>query len=433
MVKCSFFLMGILMIPSNCLTTFLTGFVSTFYVWGSGNILYSSSTPNRSFSSTINFSSSFTNIPEVFIINQVYDLNTGSEQGFQFYIDSITRSSFTVRIQLPYTTTYNGIEFRYYAIDDKRRQVISMFNQFNPTQGTLKFQHNNPNFVVGIASVISLQYLGSFSYHLYVSEVTKTDCSITMSFSNTIQQLGYQILLGTKDAFYIKGTIYATSIPSYVAAFSFESGWQDSQLLSVIQGISYSEGTTFRIRLNRNNVVMTQTNYDIELWAGSVLQNVYHQYGAIRPQWNEGFYQSFQLLKFFVFKNYDNNIATILNSFELSIPEFNFQSSISGVFNLDVDNSITDFTLNFIRKCEQGKKLTMQLIQANGCASTYYQYEIICTSRINICKQKFYFQTATPMISKLKITISSDTTFIIEHNYIDQVVKYVNIASIGYV
>ncbi|CAK67950.1 unnamed protein product (macronuclear) [Paramecium tetraurelia] len=366
-------------------------------------------------------------------MNQVYDLNIGSEQGFQMYILDITVSSFVVKILLPYSAVYNGIEFRYYAFDDKRRKVISRLNQFSPANGIIKIAHPNPNFVVGISSVISLEYQSSFSYHLYVSQVTSTDCSITISISNTITQIGYQVLLGTKDAFYLYETVYATSIPSYVGAFNFESGWEDSQLLAVYQGISYQPHTTFRLRINRNNAVLTQTNYDIELWAGSVLESVYHKYGGIRAQWDSGYYQTFQLVKYFVSRNYDKNIASILDSFEFIIPELNFQTKIEGTFTFDISLSITDFTLIFNRKCEHGKKLIMQLIPKDDCSSTYYEYQINCESKFNICKQKLYFQTQTPLISKLKIEIVSDFSFKIQHNYIDQNEKFTYIANIQYV
>ncbi|CAD8209306.1 unnamed protein product [Paramecium octaurelia] len=415
---------------SNCLITFQTGYVVTFYVYATENILFISSAPNREFSSTINFEQSFSNVPEIFIVNQVYDLNIGSEQGFQFYILDITVSSFVVKIRVPYSAVYNGIEFRYYAFDDKRRQVISRLNQFSPTNGILQIAHSNPNFVVGISSVISLEYQSSFSYNLYVSQVTSTSCSISISISNTITQIGYQILLGTKEAFYLQETVYATSIPSYVGAFNFESGWEDSQLLVVYQGISYQPYTTFRLRINRNNA---QTNYYIELWAGSVLESVYHTYGGIRAQWDQGYYQSFKLFKYFVSRNFDKNIASIPNSFEFTIPELNFQTNTQGTFIFDISLSITDFTLIFTRKCEHGKKLIMQLIPKDDCSTTYFEYQLNCESKINICKQKLYFQTQTPIISKLKIEIVSDISFKIQHNYIEQNEKFIYIANIQYV
>ncbi|CAD8074280.1 unnamed protein product [Paramecium primaurelia] len=101
----------------------------------------------------------------------------------------------------------------------------------------------------------------------------------------------------------------------------------------------------------------SQTNYQIEIWVGSIFQQVYHQYGAIRTQWDEWFYQSFKLYKIFVSKKFDVNKAKMLNS----ISELKFSTKILGNLNFDISTSLTHLKLISTRKCQQGKNQKWQL------------------------------------------------------------------------
>ncbi|CAD8215160.1 unnamed protein product [Paramecium octaurelia] len=138
-------------------------------------------------------------IPQV--IFNVWQLNmTRDENEVQACVSQIENESFFVNIACPKSGNVEMLQFKWFAIDDQRIQVI---NCYNMTEIKIKtFQHNNPNTLSGYVSITSIGFKGKVDFYLKILQLNTTSVTVDIlgNYEN-VTQLGYQIILGVDGSF----------------------------------------------------------------------------------------------------------------------------------------------------------------------------------------------------------------------------------------
>ncbi|CAD8098174.1 unnamed protein product [Paramecium sonneborni] len=406
---------------------FQTGYVDNFQVWQKENVLYTGTDIGRSSTQTIYFLETFPCVPQVFITTKFIDLETGPYQEYKFEITSITQSWFSVTITSQASLKIYGIEFRYYAMCDKRFQVFTFFNMKSPFNQNPKIYHNNPNYVVGIASMTSIGYEGSFEYTFDVAQITTSFCELKLYVSSSIKQFGGQLLLGTKEAFYYLPEI---PFPAEVSDFKYKDGWEGSKLFTIYTRMKYSEGDNLRVRFAKNLQINSDESNDpndngfiANVWYTSRLDYANFRYGAIRQNLQIGYYQPFKLTNLLITKIFDNQFS---NTHSLSIKELNFETiatTLSPVI-IDLNPTIDTLTITYQYLCQVGKTLKIKMLKETCNSNSLQTTTIVCSSKFKYLKIYSVFKVIKPQYSTLNIRIDTQEVNILQsyldYQYIDQ-------------
>ncbi|CAD8097124.1 unnamed protein product [Paramecium sonneborni] len=191
----------------------------------------------------IPFSDSFENIPQVFFFWNFLCLNTFSE--FQIEIKQISLINFILFVKCPLPTgQVRSVMINWYAIDDQRIEIINSFNMEKPKNQT--HLHKNPNAQVAILSLTSFGFEGPLEFLISIANLTETFVQVEISNPteklNNLKHLGYQIIIGIKEAFLDLGleTVSQNSTFGYVPQVN-------SWFITPYQGFIYDH--SFAIRL----------------------------------------------------------------------------------------------------------------------------------------------------------------------------------------
>ncbi|CAD8129440.1 unnamed protein product [Paramecium sonneborni] len=160
----------------------------------------------------INFPKQFEQTPQIIITqSEMYSLRNGIN--FRFEIGSITTKSYPLIKNLGFTI-YQGclqnikqVNIKWYAIDDQIIQVIDCYNRDDPKNET--FNHNNLNALNGFLTLTSFYYISSVSFNIDVFlcifeiiEITPFNVTVGISKTDSLKQIGYQIILGANIALF---------------------------------------------------------------------------------------------------------------------------------------------------------------------------------------------------------------------------------------
>ncbi|CAD8213942.1 unnamed protein product [Paramecium pentaurelia] len=160
----------------------------------------------------IPFTDNFLNIPQITFFWKLLDLYYQPSE-FQLDISNINTKNFTLTIKCPLYRVY-GVEIQWFAIDDQRIEIISLFNA-NDLQPKMTFEHKNPNAEFGILIPTSIAQSGPFNLSiqvkymrfLQITEITPNNVSIEINNlienKGSLNQIGFQIILGPTEAFTI--------------------------------------------------------------------------------------------------------------------------------------------------------------------------------------------------------------------------------------
>ncbi|CAD8130081.1 unnamed protein product [Paramecium sonneborni] len=158
---------------------------------------------------TIPFSDSFENVPQVFFF------------GIYFLL--------FIKCPLP-SGQVRAVHISWYAIDDQRIEIINSFKMDNPTNQT--HFHKNPNAEIAILSLTN-----------FTETFVQVEISNPAEKLNNLKHLGYQIILGIKEAFLDLG-LDTVSQNSTLNIVPQASSW----FITPYYGFNYDH--SFTIRLN---------------------------------------------------------------------------------------------------------------------------------------------------------------------------------------
>ncbi|CAD8106864.1 unnamed protein product [Paramecium sonneborni] len=335
---------------------------------------------------TISFSQSFQNTPQVFIY-------------LTRWTDTILIHNFQVKIDCPSSQVFY-VYFNWYAIDDQRVQVINVFNFDNPVTKT--FSHQNPNALYGFVTPISFKAIGIVDYNLQITSITKSTVTVGLTGEagkiEKLTQIGYQIVLGIQEVFDIL-EIFTTALYNSGSINLQPNKW----LLTPIVAATNPPDTSIRL-WQKFTTTATTVTYNFDTWGYPYSPNTHKKIWMSNNAINQQ-YSIVLLLTVRISSKFDlSSISS--SSIQLQMPQINQSYSSNGVYTAIVDQSDTPVLINVQMKCFNGKKFKSQFIKCNGCSGNKYLFNHFCHSNINQVAYFAKFTTATPAHYEFKITIS---------------------------
>ncbi|CAD8196085.1 unnamed protein product [Paramecium octaurelia] len=168
---------------------------------------------------TIAFNYPFDNIPQVFLV--LDHLGVTVKTDFRIQIEDVTKLSEIYQITQDFrlnavclTGWANCVILKWYAIDDQRFQIVNAFNTIDLTQK--KFQHKNKNVNTEIGLITLIRHnFDEINFNLTINEITSDDVTVSLvkvpaDFPKLVQ-VGFQIILGPKEAFQNFFSNYSTN------------------------------------------------------------------------------------------------------------------------------------------------------------------------------------------------------------------------------
>ncbi|CAD8188643.1 unnamed protein product [Paramecium pentaurelia] len=412
------------------LILFLKALGQIKYDSGQNTDFYSASQPSFAcknsyqLSKTINFNGAFQNIPQVFIQQSLSDIEPGNVE-FRLSITSVTLTNFIVQIQCPSSKRIYSLQFRWFAIDDQRVQVISAFNIDNPTMSKT-YQHLNANAENGIIFLTSISIIGPIDFVLSLSSITKT--SVTVDISNpsgkfvNLKQIGYQIVLGTSEIFNMLG-IQTVTTTSYTSQnFNLQT---NKWILTPIVGFQFDNNQYLQFRWTYTYTAST-VSCKVDSWDKLVKHT---HLTALMSYVINTLYQPLQTQTIRISQKIDLE-ALNRPTVYAELPQTNEVFNQIGTFTTIIDKSISPVLINVIIKCSFAKKIKSQFNKCNNCSfQKFYLYSHNCNNQIN---QISYFSRYLPTNSahqELTIIISDKRIQINQITY-NQVAAVNNILDI---
>ncbi|CAD8162491.1 unnamed protein product [Paramecium octaurelia] len=314
---------------------------------------------------TVYFSDVFARPPKILINTILMDTNHPFVN-YTFSITTVTTQSFTFNLECFLGTIFGpvyGIVLKWLAIDDERIQIINEFNMYSFENKTYPLVNSNAETV--FISLINFSYQGPVYFDILASELTKTSVSVTITDpNNTLSNLlflGYQVILGVKEAITIIDVIKTTAIytsPKYVTQ---ENSW----LITPFVGFYYNVNDN--VRLN-----FTQYQDQQKIWY--TIESIYgFQYYT--PQTHQPTWIMYQFKTVFTavdcitirITQIKEKLAEFRNSFEVEIMETQQIVRNLGTTNLAIDKNYQLINLKVYARCFQLKKIQSYFNKCYGC------------------------------------------------------------------
>ncbi|CAD8119122.1 unnamed protein product [Paramecium sonneborni] len=371
---------------------------------------------------TISFSNSFANIPQVFFVHEYFDQER-PEMEFKLSITTITKTSFQAIIICSKKRVYS-VKLRWFAIDDKRIEVINNFNMQNPDDKT--FPIKNPNAQTGFVVLTSIYYTGSVDFLLSISSITINSVTVSITkvagkFTN-IKQIGYFVVVGIEEAFINLGLKTVTG--------AFSSGTLAIQpnrwfALAVV-GFNYPNSDNIRIQASFTNTATT-ISYTWGTWYSIETPNSHSQIWILYQ-----FTTIFTTLECFSIRTSRKQVKdlNILPTFNLEFVQSNQIFSANGNYDYSVNKLHTPLKMGIQVKCENNKKIQANFLKCNSCSiqkTNSFNYN--CFNQMNYVGFYPLFQQSSQQYNHLKISIQSSSLEII-HVVYNQVITETIIAKI---
>ncbi|CAD8103743.1 unnamed protein product [Paramecium primaurelia] len=361
---------GIITYDSNTITSFA-------YQYSGGSKCISPQQRQK----TVYFSDIFARPPKIILQTQMFDLQH-PYLNFTLQIMTVTTDYFILHQKCDYSVVH-GIVIRWQAMDDERIQVINEFNMISLENKT--YSHINPNVEEAIISLINLSYKGSIKFNIEISELTRKNVSVVITNPNdglkNLLVLGYQVILGVKEAISNFSSIYTTA-----AYTSPHYNFQDSSWL-ITPFIGFSYDVTANIRLN-----LTHYSDQQAIWyqLNSFVAGTHWQYYA--PQSHQPAWLKYSFTTIYTalecrtlrITQIKERQAVFRNSFEVEILETSQLFNTQDTFQIILDKSYQLINIKIYAKCFTNKSIKSYLNKCNGCLQNQqHQFQHNCYGAIN--------------------------------------------------
>ncbi|CAD8202208.1 unnamed protein product [Paramecium pentaurelia] len=344
---------------------------------------------------TLSFNGQFSNTPQVFLGLELLDFDRGID--YRLSITAITTSNFDVSINCITSIQVFAVQFSWYAIDDQRIQVINNFNMDNPDIQT--FNNINPNANQGIISITSLGIQGDIDFSLSISSITPTNVQVSITkvtgkFEN-LKQLGYQIILGTQEAF------FETKTNSFTNPFNSGTLIQQMNRWLFLSFTGFSMNSFLKEKVIRVSLPLSYTleTFDVPfVKCNHLISWIAYQFTTI--------YKAFECQSVRLSQSNDNQVST-KPSIQIDIQELKIQLVSS--YQQLIDKQMNSLNLNVYVKCQNTKKIVSQFLRCQDCAKNkYHKFSNYCNQQIDIVTYFLRYQSAQSFSKELSININSD-------------------------
>ncbi|CAD8155811.1 unnamed protein product [Paramecium pentaurelia] len=377
---------------------------------------------------TVYFSDTFARPPKIILQTEMFDLAC-PKVNFTLQITTVTTDYFIIQRECSYSIVH-GIVIKWQAIDDERIQVINEFNMISFKNKT--YSHINPNVEEALISLINFSYKGSIQFDILIAELTTSNVSVVITNpSNKLQNLlvlGYQVILGVKEAISQFSTINTTAVytsPHY--------NFKDSSLLiTPFIGISYD--LTDNVRLNKTYYTNQQAIwYQIH----TLLNGQYYTAQNHKPAWLKyqftTIYTALECRTLRITQIKEKQ-ADFRNPFEVEILETTQIFNTQDTFSIILDKSHELINIKIYAKCFTNKSIQSYLNKCNECLqSQQHQFKHNCYGAINTINFSIKLFPTTQAHQELIIIISNlgCKVYQVLYNYEKSEVKLIDIKQIG--
>ncbi|CAD8086436.1 unnamed protein product [Paramecium primaurelia] len=368
--------------------------------------------------SVIQFSGTFENIPQVFIYIEKIDWSQAQLE-FSLSITTITTISFTITTSCANNRIYRN-QIRWFALDDRRIEVLNNFNMVNPDDKTFSIQ--NPNASYGFMTITSIHYAGPIDFTLTMNSITPNSATIGITkiagkFSN-LKQIGYQVVVGVEEAFINLG------LKSPTGAFSSDilPIQQNRWFFIPLQGLNYNNNNNIRIR-----AILTTTQSTIQYtygtWDQSETPNRHSQIWVAYQ-----FTNSYKALECFSIRTSRKHLPnlSIVPPIYFELVSLNAIYTSSGNYNYIVNKSIMPLYMIIQSTCPNGKKIQADFNKCNSCSvQKSYSFTFNCFSQMNYIGFFPKFKQAFQQYNQLKINLQSSSLEIIQVLYDQKITEQI--------
>ncbi|CAD8143633.1 unnamed protein product [Paramecium octaurelia] len=343
---------------------------------------------------TIPFIGTFANVPQVIISLEYLDMGIGGD--FRVQTQNINQNSFDLHIVCVSSVYIWKLKYQWYAIDDSRIQVINNFNMVNIDDKT--FDHLNPNANFGIVSYVSMGLTGNIDFKLSITQITTTKVTVGITkidqkFVN-LNQIGYQVILGTQEAFSGLQEIYRTTTYSSGTLTQIPNRW----LFITYSGLEVS--SYFRERFMRTEV---SKSYILETWGDTFIVN-FHQRVWLAYQFTTEF-KAFWCLTLRISQSLDMQVSQKPQIY-IDISELN-QSFLSSQYLL-LEKTVNLLSFKIYMKCIKTKTIVSQFLKCQSCSTNnkYHSFSHYCHGQIDAVTYFPKFQLIESSYKEINIYIS---------------------------
>ncbi|CAD8169554.1 unnamed protein product [Paramecium octaurelia] len=303
---------------------------------------------------TVYFSGTFERPPKIILSCETFDTEH-------------PKINYTILI----TDVTTQILFRWQAIDDERIQVINEFNMMTLENKT--YLYENVNAEEAFISLINLSYKGPVYFDILFKQ-TKTDVQVIITTPNdtlsNLTVLGYQVILGTKEAISILDSHIKTTALYTSPQYSIQA---NSWFITPISGFAYNAADNIRIKR-----VYTQDSSNIQFSIDAFQSD--KQY---TPSTHSVISIKYLLTIDYValecktirITQIKERLANFRNSFEVELMETNEVIKDLGTTNFIIDKSLFQIiNLKVYARCYPQKKIKSYFNKCNGCSPSQQHY-----------------------------------------------------------
>ncbi|CAD8185427.1 unnamed protein product [Paramecium pentaurelia] len=318
---------------------------------------------------------------------------------------------FTLTISCSNNKVYAN-QLRWFAIDDKRIEVLNNFNMVNPDDKTFSIQ--NPNALYGFITVTSIHYTGPIDFTLSMNSITPNSVTIGITkvagkFSN-LKQIGYQVVVGVEEAFINLGQKSPTGAFSSVILPIQQNRW----FFIPLQGLNYNNVKNIRIKTIFTTTEST-IQYTYGTWDESETPNRHSQVWVAYQFTNT--YKALECFSIRTSRKHLQNLS-IVPPIYFELVSLNAIYTASGNYNYIVNKSIMPLYMIIQITCPNGKKILADFNKCNSCSiQKSYSFTFNCFSQMNYIGFFPKFKQAFQQYNQLKINLQSSSLEIIQVLY----------------
>ncbi|CAD8162863.1 unnamed protein product [Paramecium pentaurelia] len=380
---------------------------------------------SNTITTTVTFSGTFQVPPQILLIPKSISMKNQSPRTFDYDIISLTTQQFQIKITCPSDVMVKYL-FNWYAVNDNRIVILEKKKQTSCLDQSI-YTHSH-NLSKAKQAFVILQSWGmsalNLDFYIEVYEITSTSVKIKLHNSNSnLLQIGYQIVIGTQEAF-VQSSLIASpggqnvlltkSIPKLNLGFLFPS----------LAGFSWSNIGNIRMQFSQQSI-LENIEYTCETFDVTQMNTIrFNELWVFQEILTPMYVYSYRITK-----KYDKYIS---DPIKIMLIELNQEYTNIGDFQVSIPNALKTVIIQIELKFQPGEKLIGTFLKCFDCGSqNVYRIEQNYLCGNNFIRYRLLFKQQSNFDQTLQISIGISEIKI--KQIINQSVQQYQIAQLKFV